>query len=506
MHSLQTLGAALFMSMAALGQGYATELLANGSFEANGGSGSTSFIGWQSFAQAGSQGGFVAQHGSKSAVTPVAVAAPPNGTFAAMSDQPGPGSHALYQDIAIPAGYPASLTAKVYVQSASSLAAAPPSLDYTLAQPNQQARIDVMHPAAALDDVGAGVLANVFQWPPAGTAPSYPAQSSGYETVTLDLSAYVGQTIRLRLAEVDNRQSLFFGVDALSIQSGAPVVLLGSPMITGFFVQGTSGELTFTPVNSVPGQTVEGYTARCIPAAGGGPVVTGTSVTSPITVTGLSAGESYNCTVAANTATSSGPSSASVNIATPPAGSNATVVSMPSTGGAVTSSATIGLSGAGGASTSCTLAPGSGFQPVSSAPVPPPQGTAAYPLGLLSVSLTGCSPGATVQVEVALDSPIPGGATYWKYGPTPTNPAPHWYPFGGFSASGNSYTLTLIDGSEGDDDLDKNGTIKDPGGVMVPVGVGGDSIAVPLWNLWALLGASLVISLAAVRRRGATRR
>ncbi|QIL82084.1 hypothetical protein G7047_20740 [Diaphorobacter sp. HDW4A] len=496
----RTLGAALWLALAVASTGHATELVANGGFESNGGVGSATFAGWQTFMQSGSRGGFLAQQGNKSAVTPVTVAASPQGTFAAMSDQPGPGSHVLYQDIAIPAGYPATLTAQVYVQSASSLAAAPATLDYTLATPNQQARIDVMKPAATLDDVGSGVLANVFQWPASGATPTYPVQGSGYQTVTLDMSSYAGQTVRLRIAEVDNRQSLFFGVDAVSINSGAPAAQLGAPTIVNYFVQGASAVLSFTPVASVPVQTVTGYTAQCTPQ-GGGAALTGGAVASPITVAGLTAGATYSCIVAATTSTTTGPASNSVSFAVPTAGSNGVVVSVPTTGGAAIGSATVALAGAGGSATSCVLQPVSGFQPVTSAPVPPPQGAAAYPFGLLNVSATGCAPGAAAQLTVTLAQAIPAGAQYWKYGPTPSNTAPHWYAFGGFSVTGNSYTLSLIDGAEGDDDLLANGTIKDPGGVMVVVTSSGGSVAVPLWNLWGLMGAALMLSLAALRRR-----
>ncbi|MBF5002676.1 choice-of-anchor U domain-containing protein [Diaphorobacter caeni] len=505
MKCLQNLGAGLLLSAAALNTGYATELLANGGFETNGGVGTASFPGWQTFAQGGSVGGFLAQQGTKSAATPVTVAAPPQGSFAAMSDQPGPGSHVIYQDVAIPAGYPAALSAQVYVQSASSLAAAPASLDYTQAAPNQQARIDVMKPAAALDDVGAGVLANVFQWPAAGATPTHQVQAGGYQTVTLDLSAYAGQTIRLRIAEVDNRQSLFFGVDAVSINSGAPAAQLGAPTILSYFVQGTSVALTFTPVASVPMQTVTGYAAQCTPQ-GGGAALTGSAAASPVTVAGLTAAAAYNCTVAATTASTTGPASNSVSFAVPITGSNGAVVSVPTAGGAGLGSAAIALSGAGGSATSCVLQPVSGFVPATSAPVPPPQGAAAFPFGLLNVSASGCVPGATAQLTVTLAQAIPAGAQYWKYGPTPSNSAPHWYAFAGFSASGSSYTLTLIDGAEGDDDLSANGVIADPGGVMVTPGSSAGGIPVPVWDLWALLGAGLMLSLAAMRRRHPLRR
>ncbi|MBE0427920.1 MAG: DUF1566 domain-containing protein [Nitrospirae bacterium] len=58
---------------------------------------------------------------------------------------------------------------------------------------------------------------------------------------------------------------------------------------------------------------------------------------------------------------------------------------------------------------------------------------------------------------------------YYKYGPTPDNPVPHWYNFmydgqTGAEIKGNMITLHFIDGLRGDDDLTVNGLIYDQGG------------------------------------------
>jgi hypothetical protein len=58
--------------------------------------------------------------------------------------------------------------------------------------------------------------------------------------------------------------------------------------------------------------------------------------------------------------------------------------------------------------------------------------------------------------------------TYWKYGPTPDNPTPHWYEFlfdgtTGAEIDGHVITLHFVDGLRGDHDLAANGTIVDPG-------------------------------------------
>lgn len=194
----------------------AYELVVNGSFEANGGAGSGTFTGWSTFAQAGSQGGFKAQTGTAPPLTPFTVPAPPGGSFAAMSDQPGPGGHVLYQDVTIPSALAATLTARVFVLNQAGEFSTPASLDYN-SVPNQQARFDIVTPAAALQSISAGVLQNLFQ------TQAGDAAMGGYFIIAANLSAYAGQTIRLRFAETDNRQGLNFGIDLVSVT--VPVTL-----------------------------------------------------------------------------------------------------------------------------------------------------------------------------------------------------------------------------------------------------------------------------------------
>ncbi|QIL70444.1 fibronectin type III domain-containing protein [Diaphorobacter sp. HDW4B] len=502
MKSLKHLSAAAFAGLCLplslwMGSASAAELMVNGDFEQNAGAGTQVFTGWQSQSQAGSQGGFYAQQGTMSAITPVTVPAPPQGTFAVMSDQPGPGSHVLYQDITIPAGQSATFTAKVFVQNAVPLAAAPASLDYLGALPNQQVRIDVITTAAALDDVGAGVLTSVFQWPPAGS--TGPATTGGsYQNVQTDLSSLAGQTVRLRIAEVDNRQSLFFGVDAVSVQtSGAPIGSLTAPTNLTYVLTGSTAALSFSPVPSAPGQTVTGYTAQCTPQ-GGGAATSGSGVNPPVNMTGLAAGVAYDCKVAATTSSGTGPYSSNVSFTMPTVGAGTTVIPLPSGGG----SAAVTLAGAGGGSTTCTVQTGS-FIAAQNASVLPPQGAAAFPFGLLNIRATGCVAGSAVKINVVMPQAIPATAQYWKYGPTPGNTSPHWYAFAGFSFVGNVMTLTIQDGTEGDSDLIADGNITDPGGIMVPTNATASATPVPVGSWEGLLATSLAMwmGVAVVRRK-----
>lgn len=107
--------ACLCASVAAAG---AAELVVNGSFETNGGAGTSTFAGWTVSNQADGSGSFFVQTGTTAPPGhPITVPAPPAGSFAAMSSQTDPGSSVIYQDIAIPAGVTATFSAQVYVHN-----------------------------------------------------------------------------------------------------------------------------------------------------------------------------------------------------------------------------------------------------------------------------------------------------------------------------------------------------------------------------------------------------
>src|ERR1043165_8760104 len=83
-------------------------LVVNGAFEQNGGLATSIFTGWTVFNQVGSSGSWYAQMGTTPSpqmhgCTEVVDPEPPSG-FAAMTTQSKPGSHILYQDVAIPSG------------------------------------------------------------------------------------------------------------------------------------------------------------------------------------------------------------------------------------------------------------------------------------------------------------------------------------------------------------------------------------------------------------------
>ena len=149
------------------------------------------------------------------------VPAPPEGSRAAMTDQQAGGSHVLYQDFVVPALVPlATLQFRTFVNSGDAFVA-PATLDWATRVLNQQARVDLLAPGLDAFSL-TSVLLNAFQ-----TNPGDPL-TSGYALHSVDvtslLAANVGQTLRLRFAEVDNVSFLNFGVDDVRLTVGATAV------------------------------------------------------------------------------------------------------------------------------------------------------------------------------------------------------------------------------------------------------------------------------------------
>lgn len=171
-----------------------------------------------------------------------------------------------------------------------------------------------------------------------------------------------------------------------------------------------------------------------------------------------------------------------------------------------------GISPTGGGTVNASLSgpAGCGFDQANFIPrtggvgSPPSGGTAGYvfPQGLFHVIVGGCPNGAAVTITLTYPQPFPSGAMYMKYGPTPSEGAPHWYPFPAATITGNTVTLVLTDGGLGDDDLVLNGAIPDPGGVALAAA----STGIPTLSQWGVLLLSLMLAAIAVLWTGAPSR
>jgi len=183
------------------------ELMSNGGFESG-------LTGWTVFDQVGGSGSFFANAGLATPLSAFPTVGPASGTMYAVSDQGGPGAHALYQGFSVAPGSTATLSFRMFVndQNGAGAIVNAAGLDYT-ASPNQHGRVDILNSVANPLDTGAAVLGNFYLGVDPGPNPH------AYTFYSFDISTLVGGggTFYLRFAEVDNQ--LFFneGIDDVSI-------------------------------------------------------------------------------------------------------------------------------------------------------------------------------------------------------------------------------------------------------------------------------------------------
>jgi CubicO group peptidase (beta-lactamase class C family) len=186
---------------------------------------------WQAVG-GGSGGWFVYSDGHKAPDpaqsdpnAPFDVSDPPQGRFAAVTDMNGPGTRILYRDLRLEGRF--SLQLSVFYTGTGPFSS-PATLAYDRPEANQQFRIDLVRSSAPIDSVAKGdVLVNVFH-----TSPGDPDRRQPTEA-RMDVSAWAGQKVRLRLATTDNQGPLRVGVDNIRFQriGGADgrVELLATP-------------------------------------------------------------------------------------------------------------------------------------------------------------------------------------------------------------------------------------------------------------------------------------
>ena len=209
------------LTMAALlaPAGAAAAAVVNGGFETG------SLKGWRVF-RATEAGDWFAYKGTEAPIGgrrgAEPIQAPPVGNYAAIADQANPETGVLYQDVALEPGRAHRLDLVAYYNSYEPLAIPTPetlSVDKEVlaGQSNQQFRIDVMSPAAPIDSIAAGdILGTVFRTEVGGPQEMQP---TGY---SLNLSAFAGQTVRLRIANAVSEEVFNAGVDGVEVVSGPP--------------------------------------------------------------------------------------------------------------------------------------------------------------------------------------------------------------------------------------------------------------------------------------------
>jgi hypothetical protein len=197
---------ALAIAVAAL---LAAPGLASAAIVTNGGFETGDFSGWQVNSTLG--GDWEVYTGTLTPVLGNPVPTPPEGTHAAITEQGNESRQILYQDVTLPpAGTDIQLSLFAYYTAYNAIVS-PDNLDPAM-DPNEQYRIDVMRPGAAIDSVSSGdVLATVFRTLSGGPTTVDPTLK------TVDLSAFAGQTVRIRLAVVVTEDEMNAGADAIGV-------------------------------------------------------------------------------------------------------------------------------------------------------------------------------------------------------------------------------------------------------------------------------------------------
>jgi hypothetical protein len=224
--TMVTAGAALLAVGATVEAANAASII-NGGFETG------NFSGWTAVSQSGSNGNLFNTAGGRSPSSSSPIPGASEGTRYAVTDQFGPGSYVLFQDLFLEAGSQHQLSFDWFAQTGARLSN-PGNMNRN-SLPNQQFRVDLVSTGFSNwfgSSSSAGVLANIV-------APTVSPRQ--WTSTTFDLSAWTGQTVRLAFRQADNQGNFQAGVDNVKISS-TPVEKVPEPASTlGLLAIGSMG-------------------------------------------------------------------------------------------------------------------------------------------------------------------------------------------------------------------------------------------------------------------------
>jgi hypothetical protein len=179
----------------------------------NGGFETGNFNKWSVANQTGGSGDWFVYSGTTSPLSGFTIAAPPQGNFAATTDQTDPGSHVLYRNIKLAPGMEHELSYYLYYRNRADRFFTPNTLDF-MVDPNQQYRVDLLRPKADPFTVDPDdIRARLFRTRVGDPNRLQPT------LMTFDLTRFAGKTVRLRFAEVDNQFFFQASVDKVKVES-----------------------------------------------------------------------------------------------------------------------------------------------------------------------------------------------------------------------------------------------------------------------------------------------
>jgi putative acetyltransferase len=183
------------------------ERATNGNFETG------EFTHWNGANQINGSGDWFVYEGTISPLSDHNIAAPPQGNFAATTDQEDPGSHVLYRNIKLESGMRHELSFYLYYRNRAGEFFTPDTLDFRHF-PNQQYRVDLLRPKADPFTVNPNAIkATLFR-----TEVGDPNRLDP-TLLTFNLTQFAGDTVRLRFAEVDNQDYFQASVDRVRVTS-----------------------------------------------------------------------------------------------------------------------------------------------------------------------------------------------------------------------------------------------------------------------------------------------
>lgn len=181
----------------------------------NGGFETGNFSGWTTVTNQSAGGGWFVYNRTAAPLSGLPLKAPPEGARAATTDQTGPGARHLLQSLAVPSAN-ATLSFLLYYQNHASAFVTPDSFDYT-SGPNQQVRVDLLQADADPESLAPGdIIATPFRVTNASPQTLPPTR------ICYDLSTFAGQTVQLRVSEVDTDGNLLASVDDVRVETGCP--------------------------------------------------------------------------------------------------------------------------------------------------------------------------------------------------------------------------------------------------------------------------------------------
>jgi hypothetical protein len=202
----------------------------NGTFE------DATLTGWTRYFRSQNVGDWYSYTGTASPLTGHDIAAP-QGTRAVTIDHNAPTTHELYQDVTIPSGPFATLSFYMGYNNTNGYFVTLDTLDWTN---NQQFRVDLVKTTTPHESIAAtDVLANLYRTQPGDRLIISPARVFAY-----DVSAFAGQTVRVRFAAAIGLSFFPVSIDNVCLTSSAVSNTVNTP--TGSAIEVNLGSVTVT--------------------------------------------------------------------------------------------------------------------------------------------------------------------------------------------------------------------------------------------------------------------